>query len=554
MRRTLVIVMCIVICKSLESQTYPGKYLLWFRDKSHNSFSLNEPGKFLSQHALDRRFRYSIQLDSRDIPVSRFYLDSLKKLGIDILNTSKWFNNCTVAISDINIFKAIRSLSFIDMNKTSLSISPYPLKNSRSVVKFSPTRPLETQDSIYGYSTWQIQLENGLILHQMGYKGEGIQIAVLDAGFTNADILPVFDTLWIHERILGSHDFVLGGNNVYHLHPHGTGVLSLMGGNFPGMLIGTSPNASFWLLRSEDANSEYIIEEDNWVAAAEFADSVGVDIITTSLGYTEFDYAFQNHTYRDMNGKSTRISIAADIAFSKGMLVVVSAGNWGNDPWHYISAPADAINAIAVGAVNIDGAIASFSSRGPSSDGRIKPNVVGVGWGALVAGPDGTFGVGSGTSYSAPIIAGLSACLWEAYPVATNTQIKNAIEQSSSQADNPDSVIGYGIPDFRKAFDILYSSFRKPGDPLIRPFPNPFTDRLSFEIFEPLDDKKVTVILWNLSGAVVLANEETVSGKTEFGKAVFEIPASGSEYLRKGIYIVKIVTYSKEYRTIAIKL
>jgi serine protease AprX len=538
----------------MTGQTYPGKYLLWFTDKAHNKFSSSEPEKFLSQRALDRRHRYSIEIDSRDIPVSQYYLDSLKRIGLRIILASKWFNNCTVAIEDTNIFQTIRKLAFIDMNKTSLSVSPFPLKRGRYDDKFSSTAPLSTPDSSYGISTWQIQLENGLILHQMGLLGDGVQIAVLDAGFNNANILPVFDSLWLHGQILGNYDYVLGRNNVYNQHQHGTGVLSLMGGNYPGQLIGTSPHASFWLLRTEDANSEYIIEEDNWVTAAEFADSAGVDIITTSLGYTQFDDALQSHTYKDMNGISTRISIAADIAFSKGILVVVSAGNWGNDPWHFISAPADAIHAIAVGAVNKDGITASFSSRGPSSDGRIKPNVMADGWGTLVANPDNTFGLGSGTSYSAPIIAGLSACLWQAYPAATNLQLKNAIEQSSTLADSPDSIMGYGIPDFRKALELLYSSLRKPKDPVILPAPNPFSQRLSIDIFEPIDDRKVEVILWDISGSVVLANEEDVSVSNASGSSIYVIPATGSEYLKRGIYIVKIVTYKKEYHTIAVKI
>jgi subtilisin family serine protease len=470
-------------------------------------------------------------------------------MGITILNTSKWFNNCTVAISDTSVFSIFRNISFLDMNKTSLSNALFPLKRTSLTEKFAPTQPIGAEDSIYGYSTLQILLENGLLLHQMGYKGKGIQIAVLDAGYTNAENLPVFDTLRNNGRILGSHDFVSGGSNVYYQHSHGTAVLSLMGGNSPGYLIGTSPDASFWLLRTEDAQTEYLIEEDNWVSGAEFADSVGADIITTSLGYTEFDYSFQNHSYRDMNGITTRISQAADMAFARGILVIASAGNEGNQTWHYISAPADAINIIAVGATSTSGNIAPFSSAGPSADGRIKPNIVASGWGTIVANTGGTFSLGSGTSFSAPIVAGLSASLWQAYPNATNKQIKTAIEESSSQYNNPDSIMGYGIPDFRKALDILYANIRKSSDPVILPFPNPFTQELSFKIFERIDDKKVNIFIWNIAGEKVLSNEENITGTT-----TYDIPATGSEYLKKGIYLVKIVTSVKEYRTIAIKI
>jgi len=307
----------------------------------------------------------------------------------------------------------------------------------------------------YGQSFGQIHIMNGDYLHNIGYHGENMTIALLDAGFRHADILPAFDSLFANNQVLGTWDFVANEASVYEDFAHGIEVLSTIGGNVPGQLVGTTPKASFWLLRTEDVSSEYLIEEYNWDAGAEFADSAGADIISTSLGYTTFNNPAQSHSYADMNGHTTPCAMAANIAFSKGMVVIASAGNDALNAWHYIGTPADGDSVMAVGAIDNTGTYAGFSSTGPSSDGDIKPNVAAVGQGTFIAYTDSSFGPGSGTSFSCPVLAGSAACLWQAFPTRTNRQIFAAIQESASQFQNPDSLLGYGIPDFMLASQIL---------------------------------------------------------------------------------------------------
>jgi hypothetical protein len=298
---------------------------------------------------------------------------------------------------------------------------------------------------------------NGIALHDLGYDGMGMTIAVLDAGFTNTNTIPAFSYLWNNNRILGYKDFVSPqAPNLFSSHTHGTSVLSTMGAYLPGDMVGTAPQASYWLLRSEDGATEYLVEELNWVSAAEFADSVGADIINSSLGYTTFDNPAQDHTYQDMNGNTTPVTIGADKAVSKGMIVVNSAGNSGGSSWQYIGAPADGDSVFSIGAVNSIGAYVSFSSTGPTSDGRTKPDVVAQGSGTtIINAGTGNVSTGSGTSFSSPVTAGMVSCLWQAHPNRRNTEILEAIRQSGSLAGNPDQQLGWGIPNYLTAHNLL---------------------------------------------------------------------------------------------------
>ncbi|MBZ0243668.1 MAG: S8 family serine peptidase, partial [Bacteroidales bacterium] len=302
----------------------------------------------------------------------------------------------------------------------------------------------------------QINQINGIPLHEAGYRGENMVIAVLDGGFDKTDVHPAFDSLWINGRILGSKDFATPGNSVFNESSHGTAVLSTMGAYSPGELIGTAPNASYWLLRPEYVYSENILEEYNWVCAAEFADSVGADVINSSLGYVDFDWPQWDHVYEDMDGETNIATIGADIAASKGILVVNSAGNDGNSSsFPYIGAPADGKKVFSIGAVDGNGNRASFSSIGPTYDGRIKPEVMAMGQSAALASGSNSYTTGSGTSFSSPILAGMATCLWQANPGYNNMQIKDAIMQSGDNNLNPNEYYGYGIPDFELANAVL---------------------------------------------------------------------------------------------------
>jgi len=332
----------------------------------------------------------------------------------------------------------------------------------------------------------------GVDLHNQGFLGNNIIIAVFDAGFTGVNTLPIFDNLWTNNQILDLYDFVDNDYNVFEASSHGTMVLSTMGGYMADSLIGTAPFASYMLFRTEDSNSETLLEEDNWAAAAEYADSSGVDIINSSLGYTIlYDDLTNSHAYSDMDGNSTIITNAADLAASRGILVVNSAGNSGNNDWYYIGAPADGDSVLAVGAVSDIGEIASFSSRGPSFDGRVKPNVCAQGVLTVVADLDSTIRVANGTSFSAPLISGLAACLWEANSSWSNMDLLNHIEESAHLFLTANDSLGYGIPNFYNAYQngLQLGS----NNNTLHIYPNPFqialniyneyTNEFQFDIF-----------------------------------------------------------------------
>jgi serine protease AprX len=490
--KAVALLLMLVSFFSAFAQVSPNKYFVRFTDKNNSPFSIDNPLEFLSQRAIDRRLNQGIPVDIADLPVNPDYLLGVAATGATILNPSKWLNGVSVFTDNPAVIDAINDLPYV----AGVTKSPKPaplspdLTNNFEKPFFKNETFQETMVSAgkqgyeigsfdYGNGLNQIHMLNGDVLHEMGYRGQGKVIAVIDAGFLNANSLGVFDSLWQNNQILGTRDFVNGGEVTFDGHPHGAMVLSLMGGNYPGQLIGTAPKASYWLLRSEDANSEYIIEEYNWASAAEYADSVGADVINSSLGYTEFDDPSQNHTYADMDGNTTPATKGADMAAKKGILVVNSLGNSGSDAWYYLSAPSDGDSVLGIGAVDGDGFYASFSSHGPSYDGRVKPDVSAQGSGAYVVDPSsGWFGYGSGTSFSSPIMAGMAACLWQANPSLNNMQIADAIRQSASQYLAPDDMLGYGIPDFVLANNIL-TVIDGPADKAasLKVYPNPFTDK-----------------------------------------------------------------------------
>lgn len=455
-------------------------YWVAFTDKNNIAFSLSNPSEYLSERAIQRRVKQNIPIDSLDLPVNPEYISQITGPGVSLVHSSKWLNGITVKVETGDFEQTVSALPFVaGIHRTKPGIeTKSAFRKFDEPDAWRDNLPIDT--SWYGASVYQTGLLNGQYLHQLGYFGKEIQIAVLDAGFFNADIYPAFDSLWLNNRILGTRDFVKDTFSFFETNYHGMSVLSCMGGFVPGEMIGTAPEASYWLLRSEDAKSEYIIEEDNWVAAAEFADSVGADIINSSLGYCLFNDSLTNHTYADMDGKTTRITRAANIAASRGMLVVNSAGNEGDNSWKYIVAPSDGDQVIGVGATNKFGFAASFSSFGPASDGDVKPNLSAMGWNNYLVRSNGTLGYNSGTSFAAPVLAGMAACLWQASPNATAAQIKEALELSAHLYETPDSLLGYGIPDMKTAYLILNPSLVEDvtKNQHWQAMPNPFTDRL----------------------------------------------------------------------------
>lgn len=475
LRSTIVIFFVVFLNLGAWGQNY---FWVSFTDKNNSEYSLSNPQDYLSDRAIQRRLSQNIAIDSFDLPVNSNYIDSVLTLDVSLVHSSKWLNGITVA----GVYESldfIKSWSFIrEVQLTKPGILTKSGASKFSEEDFTEMDPMDS--SLYGESVHQIEMLNGLFLHDKNFRGEGMQIAVLDGGFEKADELPAFDSLWAEGRILGTRDFVNPESDFWATHYHGMSVLSTMGGNVPGQLIGTAPDASYWLLRSEDVNSEYIIEEDNWAAAAEFADSVGADVINSSLGYYTFDDTITDHTYADMDGKTTRVTKAANIAASRGMLVFASAGNERNKTWQRIIAPSDGENVIGVGAVDINLNPASFTSAGPAAGGAVKPNVSAMGVSTVIQISNGNISVGSGTSFSSPVMAGMAASLWQMFPEKPAVAIKEAIEMSASQYNSPDSLVGYGIPDMRVAAELLgYQEVDEiETNSSWKVFPNPVKDQL----------------------------------------------------------------------------
>jgi serine protease AprX len=447
-----------------------NRYIIKFKDKGTNPFSIANPSAYLGPRALQRRARYNIAIDSLDLPVTPRYVDSVRLAGVvTILNTSKWLNQVTIKTTDAAALIKINSFPFVvssvavasfnngqsgGVNKILDAAIDVPISTSNSSNSF--TAEITANTYSYGKSNGQVRIHQGEFLHNHGFRGEGMQISVLDAGFFHYLSLPTFDSIRANNQIINIWDFVANQASVDEDHTHGMNCLSTIAANMPGVFVGTAPKANFCLFRTEDVASETRIEEHNLSAGYERADSIGVDVCTVSLGYTTFDFASQNYVYANMDGNTTMAAIASDIAAKKGMLPVVAAGNDGNGAWHYISTPADADSVMTVGAVDTLGVIGTFSSYGPSSNGRIKPNVAAVGRAAVIASPStGQPVFGNGTSFATPNIAGLTTCLWQAFPEFNNIAILDAMQRSASKYSTPDDRVGYGIPDMKKSFAIL---------------------------------------------------------------------------------------------------
>jgi hypothetical protein len=480
---------------------------VYFNAKPNAQNYLNSPSLMLSQHALDRRSNQNIALNFSDAPLEKTYVDQIKSsTGITVLARSKWLNALHIQGSQANIL-ALKSISFVDKiifaNKALNTTS----KKVLEIQAVKTNDKLETTiNYAYGSSANQIQMLNGHVLHQQNYTGTGKIIAVLDAGFPGVNTAQPFQNLITNNRILGGYDYVSRNANFYTGDDHGTMVLSTMGGYKENALIGTAPDASYYLFITESDPIEAPIEESLWVEAAEKADSLGVDIITTSLGYFgDRDNSNYNHTYNDMNGTTNFISRGAEIAFSKGIIVVASAGNEGNQTEKHIGSPADAVSVITVGSVTSAKVRSPFSSIGPSYDGRIKPDVMAQGTAAVVSNTVGNIVTINGTSFSCPIMAGMIACLWQAFPTKTNKEIRDMVIKSSDKYSTPDNNYGYGIPNFGAtlAIDTFVNK-----DFIV--YPNPVVTNIVFSF--PDEISNASVVIYSILGQKVI--DKKITGQT----------------------------------------
>ena len=497
---------------------------VYFTNKPDAAFYLANPLEMLSQRSLDRRTAQNIALNNTDVPISQSYITAVTNaVGITVKAKSKWLNALHVRGSIANI-QNLDNLTFVD--DIQFANSNLNSRTAASSTVTAVNKNLETQVNFsYGNSNNQIQMLNGHLLHQQNYTGNGKVIAVLDAGFPGVNTAAPFQRLFDNNKILGGYDFVNRNTDFYTGGNHGTLVLSTMGGYVENQLVGTAPDASYYLFITEDITSENPVEESYWVEAAEMADQVGADIINTSLGYFTFDNPNYSHQYSDMNGTTTFISRGADIAFSKGMICVVSAGNSGASSNPHISAPADAINVLSVGAVTPSENYATFSSIGPSFDGRVKPDVAAQGQNAVISDTSGNIGTANGTSFSGPIIAGMVASFWQALPTKTNAEIMQLIKQSAHLYTNPTVQMGYGIPDFSSALMLNTPNFSAEKIVL---YPNPANNLVNLRL--PNNFEKASVSLYNNLGQQVLS-AEILENSQNF---------SVSE-LTSGIYFYKII-------------
>jgi len=516
---------------------------VYFNDKPNAAFYLSNPLQMLSQRALDRRTAQGIILDNTDVPIAQTYIDQVTAAtGITVMAKSKWLNALHVrgTQADIQLLTNLTFVNHIQFANTSLNS-----RHSNTIQKTTVIQPVNKQlevltDFNYGGSSNQIQMLNGHLLHQQNYTGQGKIVAIMDGGFPGVNTASPFQRLRDNNLILGGYNFPDRNTSIYTRNSHGTSVLSCMAGYVDNQLVGTAPDAQYYLFITEDTYSENPVEESYWVEAAEMADSLGVDVINTSLGYFEYDNPDYSYSYSDMNGIKTFAARGADKAFSKGMICVTSAGNSGNSANPHIATPADAITTLTVGAVDSSENYVSFSSIGPSFDGRVKPDVCAKGYLASVSNASGNIVNANGTSFSSPILAGMVASFWSAVPNMTNAQIVQFVKESADIYANPTIYKGYGVPDFQLALTNALSANNFEND-IVLLYPNPVQD-------------KVTIVFsdTNFSGNLILFN----SILQQVGS--FEISETNAsvnlENLASGLYFYQLKIENKTTQGKLLKL
>ena len=423
------------------------KYRVNLKDKSGTEYSIDRPQAFLSERAIERRNRQQLPIEETDLPVSQQYLKELLGTGAKLVTTSKWNNTVVLEVSDTTLMDKVKEMSFVTgVKKVWTQPDSIPPRNKSR--KKEVTNEVKEAGHHYGKAFRQINIHGGDSLHAAGFTGKGMHVAVIDAGFYNADRIKFFKNM----DLLGTRDFVNPNSDIYEENSHGMKVLSCMAANIKDVFVGSAPDASYWLLRSEDQDTEQPIEEDYWAAAIEFADSVGIDVVNTSLGYHAFDEGYPAYRYRDLDGHYSLMSHSASLAADKGIVVVCSAGNSGRGVWKKVTPPGDSENVLTIGALTKDLVNAEFSSIGDTSDGRIKPDVMAIGVNSVVSGNDGRVSKANGTSFASPTMCGIVACFWQACPWLSAKEVIKAVQQAGDRVDFPDHIYGYGVPNLWKAY------------------------------------------------------------------------------------------------------
>jgi serine protease AprX len=521
------LVVLLVSSQLAAQQPALSKWWVEFSDKNDSPYCTCRPAEFLSARALERRARAGIGIEENDLPVNPGYVRALTETGVLLHNTSRWLNTATV-IADSAAAAVLTGLPFVRGVRylgPDIPVRNPPDRPTKQRVPIDSIPTVEGDQSGFGYAGLQNSLLGIPLVHAAGYRGAGIWVVVMDGGFTNVDTLPFFDSIALNGRLYQGRDFVERDGAVFESAQHGTSVLSVMAADLPGYFVGTAPEATYFLVKTEDTGGEFPVEETNWIAGAEWADSIGADIINASLGYTVFNDTTLSHTFAVLDGRTAIGSRGAAIAATKGMIVCNSAGNSGDEPWTYLGVPADAPGVVAVGAVSPDGSRATFSSQGPTADGRIKPDLMAPGETVVVAGDTGTdLGLSNGTSLASPMLAGALAALWSAFPNKTAAEILDAAFVSADQTLAPDTLRGYGMPDMARAWLTLGGYLH--GDVLNNARAGFFAfDRdagaLSFLLFGNTGTAPPEIELRNLfgqkmqTGAVAWRNNNVVSLKIE---------------------------------------
>ena len=498
MKKYLLFLLLLFYCFNVFSQQDAWVYLV---DKQNVSSAVSNPISILTQKAIDRKNAHGVVIDARDVPVNESYVSQLKNAsGITVMAKSKWLNTIHVRGSEIAIKNLTSSFLFIDY----IDFADKSLNDFKRVKEKKQSKLENILTSFnYGSAANQIQMFKGEQLHLANYTGSGMTVAVLDAGFPNVNAMAGFQRLRNANNIKGTYNFVNRNSNVYSntTSNHGTLVLSTMAGYFENQYVGTAPDASYYLFITEDAPNENPVEESYWVEAAERADSLGVDVINTSLGYTTYDNPTYSYSPSQMNGNTAFITRGANIAFEKGMLLLNSAGNSGNDSWGIVGAPADAAGVLSVGAVTSTGLHASFSSRGNSLQPTRKPDVVAQGQASIVITENNVIASANGTSFSSPILAGGIVCLWQALPSLKNSEIMQLVRESASQYSTPDYYLGYGIPNLQMALNSGIALTDAESKTEVKLYPNPASFKAYIKI--PSTEESVSVLIFDVLGKLV---------------------------------------------------
>jgi len=522
-----------------EAQRKYDIYWVSLTDKQETPYSVFRPQDFLSARAIERRARYHIPIDSTDLPINPKYKEAILEKGFKIHSSSKWLNGLAIITKGADVKpEDLLSLGFVkQVFPIGFKRDVQPAATEIGLRDYNPK--YKKKPSYYGAGKNQINMLSGQYLHKMGYEGQEMHVAIMDGGFEGMRETPGFDSLFASGRLLGTHDFVEGDDYVYESTTHGRNVASCMTANLPFLFVGTAPQAYYYFFKTEDVKGEYQIEEYNWIAAIERADKLGVDVINSSLGYYDFDDNDMDYGYVNIDGKTSAMTKAADLAAKKGMLVVTSAGNEGRNKWKHITVPGDADSVMTVAAVDRDGYHARFSSFGFEDRDIIKPNLAARGAIAVVAKKkryETTYS--NGTSFSSPIMAGMTTSFWQAFPERNNMEIIRVLQRHASQTDKPDNALGYGVPNFFEAYKELRNSVVELNAK--EKYYYHLNDLEShLDVFKKnVKAFNVKTILTNTSGKVLWEEDETLVSK--FDKSLWYQTIPNWKDLPKGIYYLSV--------------